>query len=323
MVTIPRLQAASSKSIHSAPIGPGVALANVVDFSPQGIKDIIAGDRSKGYRIGALTAAPTFTASPSFNDLMENIVGTPGAFKGAQSIERIDVTIECELAELTHENIQLVHPGLTKTDWMSNIHARLVVGTGNAQFAVTSKAAGVAGNDITLTVATPAGTSTVVAVDGTDITVTPAASTDAAKASSVVAAINAHAGAKALVQAGLTATSDGSGNVLAAAEAPLAGGAAGSRIGFKFDPKGYVRNSDYLNNFVMALEGTNTDVLQIYVVHNVLSTDDFSYQPDDAGNISSLSATFTGHIGDESFDPSTGVYKPAYEIYNLDVPAVV
>lgn len=292
-------------------------MANVVDFTPQGIKDVIAGDRSKGFRLGALTSAPTFTASPNFQDLTENIVGLNAAFKGAQQITRTDVTVEVELAELTHDNIQLIHPGLTRTDWLSTVNARLVVGTGNSQFAVTAKTPGVAGNSINFVISTPAGSTTTASFATSTVTVAPATT---ATAADVVAAINTTASTKAVVQAGLTSTSNGTGVVSAATSTPLAGGAAGTKIGATFDPKGYVRDNDYLENFVMALEGTNTDVLQIYVIFNAISNDEFSYQPDDEGNVSSIAATFTGHAGDASYDPATGVYLPPYRIHNLETP---
>lgn len=312
---MPRLQAASLKSLKLAPVGPGVALANVVDFTPQGIKDVIAGDESKGIRIGALASAPTFNASPEFQDLTENIVGLNAPFKGAQVLQRTDVTIDVELVELSPRNIKYIHPGLTSTDFLNAAYAKLTIGTGNSQLNVVAQTPGVGGNSVNMAISAPAGATTTVAVATNTITVTPKT---AETAQGVIDAINANAAAFALVQAGLSATSNGTGPIATFTSSPLAGGAAGTKSGIRLAPTGFVADSHYLNNLTLALEGKNQDVLMVYRIFNAFSNDDFEYAADDDGNLSSISATFMGHVGDQNYDPATGSYIPPYEIIVLD-----
>lgn len=326
---MPRLQAANLKSLNTAPLGPGVILANVVDMTPLGIAAIIAGDESKGIKLGALTDAPTFNAAPEFQDLTENIVGLNAAFRGAQQLQRVDVTIECEIAELHQRNLRYVHPGLAREDWSSASHATKKFGTDPASFNLTARATGTGGNSISLTLVAASGSNeaTSVAVVGDAITVTlgtgGVAGTPDATVEEVVDAINAHAVASEKVQAGYNAKTNPSAVVAAAASSSLAGGAAGSRIGTRLVPQGFVSDSDYLDNLVLALEGVNTPVLQLYRIFSAISNDDVEYQPDDEGNISSIAATFMGHAADASYDPETGVYLPPYDIFTLDPPSVV
>lgn len=325
---MPRLTPGSPESIYAAPVGPGIANINQLDFTPQGIIDVLRGDQSKGLTLGAMTSAPSFTASPTFQDRTESLVGLNAPFKGAQQITRTDVTLEVELAELNNANLKYLHPGLDTLDWMSAAHGFLEIGTGNAKFRVTAREAGVAGNSVTITLTAAAGASapTTVGVVGSAITVTlgtgTVAGTENATALEVIEAINGSAAAKALVQAGLVTGSDGTGVVAEAASAPLAGGVVGSKIGTVLEPRGYVSNSDYLDNMLLALEGPNVNVMQLYVLYNVISTDELSFQPDDEGGIASISATFTGHVTKAELDLTTGQYRPPYKIYNLDVPAV-
>lgn len=321
---MPRLQAASPRSINSSPLGPGVVIANMIDNpTPLDIADALAGDESKGFRLGALTSAPSIDITFDRQDLTENIVGLNATFKGAQQINRTDVTVGCELVELTHRNLKFCHPGFSQANWMSDVKGKVTLLTGNAAFSLVARAGGTTGNSVTITTVAGSGTltPTTVAVVTNAITVTlgtSSGSTINATANDVVAAINASAAASALVQAGLPKTSDGTGVQTAVSSTPLAGGAAGAKIGVRFDPTGFLALTDYLNNITLALEGNATPVQQIYRVDNVIQTDDFSYTPDDSGNISGLSVTFTGSITENNFDAATGRYRPGYSIYNLD-----
>ena len=99
--------------------------------------------------------------------------------------------------------------------------ATLTVGAGDAAFTVTAQEHGAAGDGISIEVAAAAA-QLAVAVVGQAITVTPGGATTAAE---VVDAIAADAAASALVAASLPSTSDGTGVVMAAVSAPLAGGA--------------------------------------------------------------------------------------------------
>jgi hypothetical protein len=297
---MPKLESATLQSPNSAPLGPGVLIANLAEFTPLGVASAIAGDTSFGYRLGAMTSAPSVSIARETIDLTENYVGINAMFKGATQIMRSDITLEVELAELTHRNLKLLHPGLSENDWLNSAVARLTRGAGNSQFNVVAVTAGANGNSITL--ALVAGTGNNVAV---------------------INAINNNAAASALIQAGLPITSDGSGVVTAAAAAPLASGTAGTKIGVRLKPTGFIPDTAYLRNIALVLEGKDSSVRQIWRVNNAIQTDDIDYEPDDEGNASSISATFTGHVGSSDRDPVTGIYLPPYEIYNLDVPVTL
>ncbi len=312
---MPRLNTATSASLRTAPLGPGVFIGNLVDFTPQGILDVLGGDTSKGISFGAMTAAPSVSIAREAIDLTENYVGINAPIKGASQTQRTDVSIAVEIAELTYDNMEYIHPGFTRTAWTSSIPASLTVGTANSAFKVTSKLVGVAGNTTTINVATPAGATTSVTYTAPAITVNPKT---AETASGVAAAINAHAGASAVVRAGLPNTSNGSGAVALFASAPLAGGAAGTTIGAKFKPTGNVPLSAYLDNVVVAAEGANANVLHIFRMNNSVQTDDLDFSPDDGGLPTSISCTFTGHVSDSDRDPVTGIYAPPYEWFVLD-----
>jgi hypothetical protein len=327
---LPRLTPGSPSSPQRSPVGPGVATLDQIDFTVDGILGMIAGDESKGRSLGALTAAPSFTASPEYLDRTESLVGLNAPFFGAQQLTRTDVTVEVEFAELTKDNMQAIHPGLDSEEFVSSLHGHLVVGTGNSAFALTAREPGTAGNSITITLvkAAAADAPTSVAVSAEDITVTLGTNSDPtpftinATANEVIAAINASAPAKALVKAGRASGSDGTGTVAAAVEAPLAGGTTSTtRSGDKLTPRGFISNGDYFDNITMALEGQNQPLMQLYVVHNVISLDEISFSPADDGDISSMSATFTGHVTASQLDTELGVYRPPYDLYFFDVAA--
>jgi hypothetical protein len=286
---------------------------------------MIAGDESVGRSLGALTAAPAFTASPEYLDRTESLVGLNAPFFGAQQLTRTDVTVEVEFAELTEDNMHAVHPGLDSTEFVSSLHGYLVVGTGNSKLAVTARTPGTSGNTTTLTLTAGVGadTPTSVSVSTQAITVTLGTDTDedvSATVDEVVAAINASTPAKALVKAGRGPGSDGSGVVAAAASAPLAGGTTSTtRSGVKMSPRGFISDGDYFENITMALEGQNQPLMQLYVVHNVISLDEISFSPADDGDISSMSATFTGHVTAAQLDTELGIYRPPYDLYFFDL----
>jgi hypothetical protein len=91
-------------------------------------------------------------------------------------------------------------------------------------------------------------------------------------------------------------------------------------VGVRLKPTGFIPESAYLRNIALVLEAKDGPVRQIWRINNAIQTDDIDYEPDDEGNVSGISATFTGHVGSADRDPVTGIYLPPYEIYNLDVP---
>ena len=326
---MPKLSTATLSGLQNADLGPGVVLKNVLDLSPAGIDKVLAGNRAFGQKIGAMTSAPSISISRNMIDITEPIVGLNVALKGARQVQRVDASIDVEFAEITHDNYEILNPGQSKTDWLSSANASLDVGTGNSQFSVVARNAGITGNSITLTRTAAAGASapTTVSVTGNAITVTLGTGTTAgvvnATATDVVAAINASATAALLVQAGLSGTSNGTGLVAAGASTPLAGGAAGSRIGYTFRDQATLRLSDYMKNMCFVMESTQSKVNTIYTFFDVVATEDFEQSPDDEAQISGVSQTFMAHASESSYDPVSGVYLPAYERRALDPVVMV
>src|SRR5215216_3646518 len=237
---MPKLESATLQAPNSAPLGPGVLIANLSEFTPLGVAAAIAGDTSMGFRLGAMTSSPSVSIARETNDLTENYVGINAMFKGATQIMRTDITLEVELAELTHSNIKLLHPGLSESNWLNAAVSRRTYGTGNSAFSVAALTPGNTGDSITVaTVAAGANTPLTVVVTGTaptytitvNLSTTAVAGTSNATALAVVNAINNHATASTLVQAGLPVTSDGSGTVAGAISQALAGGTTGSKVG--------------------------------------------------------------------------------------------
>jgi hypothetical protein len=324
---MPRLPSATLKSVNSAPLGPGVLLANVVDFTPLGIADILSGDESKGIRLGAMTTAPSFSITRETQDITENLVGLNAPLKGAVQIQRTDVTVDVELAELTHRNLKYIHPGLTEAVWNNAKPGSVTFGTGNAAMRATSRVTGVAANSISVAVSAPAATpATLISYSTGVFTLNPATGDTA---NSFLDKVQNRSGAIAPeyydatsgIQLGVPASSTGAGTLATVASTSLAGGAASTaELGKKFSPTGYVPFTSYFDNLAMVLEGVNTQVLQIWRLDNAVQNDDISIEPDDSGAISGISCSFAGHVSDANFDASVGTYIPPYAVYNLNTP---
>ncbi len=149
-----------------------------------------------------------------------SIVGLVGAATNAQAAVAAKLAVGQGNAGLT----------FTAAAQVAALIARLEVGAGNAGLEFAADAAGAAGNTITVALADPGANSSplTVAVAGRDITVSLATGNAGAITSTgaeVLAAVNAHAGASALVTAADAAGSDGTGTVAAHAKTALAGGA--------------------------------------------------------------------------------------------------
>jgi hypothetical protein len=316
---LPRLQSATFESHRFSPVGPGILVENLVEFTGPGVKAAIAGDTGAGTMLGAMTSAPSISISREVTNRSEDLVGLNAIGKGSQVLQTTEVVMEAELVELTPEQLMRVHPGLAKSDWINDVHGKITAGTGNAALSVWSIVPGVAGNSTTFAISTPSGSGAIsVTYTAPDVVVAPPTG---ATAQEVVDAINATASLEEVVQAGLPATSDGTGAVAAFTEAPLAGGAAGSRIGYKLDPTGFFKSSNYSRNLVLCLEGDNQDLLHIWRIDNAFQTDDLDISPDDAGGITSVSCSWTGHVTAANYDDTLGVYLPPYGIYVSDLAA--
>ena len=114
---MPKLSGFRPTSFDSIPLGPGVALANVTDITPEGILAAVRGDETVGQRLGAMTAAPSFSAEPEVLNLTENIVGLAANVKGATQLQSMEASCTLELAELSVANLKIIHPGLDETEW--------------------------------------------------------------------------------------------------------------------------------------------------------------------------------------------------------------
>src|SRR5215212_11125843 len=143
---MPKLESATLQSVNSAPLGPGVLIANLTEFTPTGVAAAITGDTTFGFRLGAMTSAPSVSIARETIDLTENYVGINAMFKGATQIMRTDITLDVELAELTHKNLKLLHPGLTESNWLTDSVPRKTFGTGNSAFSIAALTAGTTAN---------------------------------------------------------------------------------------------------------------------------------------------------------------------------------
>ena len=309
---------------QNTPVGPGIALMNVVEFTPQGILNALAGDTSYGVNVGLLTSPPTFNLGQETSNLLDNVIGGIPQLQGALQLTSQQVTMDVEFAQITRENLEMALPGLQTTTWNSGAHAGVTVGTGNAAFTLRALTSGVGPNtNYTVVVNAPAGATTTVAVSGTlparVFTISPATG---ATANDIIRAVNLDPTANDYVRAGKPASSNGTGAVASATSTPFAGGSAGASIGQKFTHKGFWTSSDYSMNFVAAFESANTRVASILRVDNVISMDDFSFSPEDTQVLTGNGMTLTATATDSDYDPSTGSYKPPMAWYLLDPVAV-
>jgi hypothetical protein len=228
--------------------------------------------------------------------------------------------------------LKFIHPGLTETDWTNAKVASATLGTGNAAIRATSRVTGVGGNSINVVIATPAGSAPPhITHSGSTFTITPKTGetalglVEALQSGTATFGAGTEAAFKSAttgIQIGLPSTSDGSGTLIAVTSTALTGGLASTAtLGKVFSPSGYVPFTAYFDNLVLALEGVNTQVLQLWRVDNAVQNDDISIEPDDSGAISGISCSFAGHVSDAQFDASIGTYIPPYKVYNLNTPA--
>lgn len=318
-------------SMSWAPSGPGVFGYNLIDTSPDGIEAVfIDGDQSRGIAAGMLTGAPEINKDPDTQNYLDNVVGLSAEYKGAMQPGTISVEASAEVGELSHDTIMKLQPGLSREDWNSDAHATLLRNPGvpHGAFAVTARTPGVAGNSVDLAITVPDGAGAnpngpVVTVGAGDvITVdveTAAAGVPASTAREVVNAINAHPQANILVQAGLYGAGNrGTGIVAAAASAPLAGGAAGSRVGYRYSDTGFFSDEDYLDNVVMVLPTTFQNVYYVCVVKNAINVAEWNPSYDENGAVAGVEVTWRGHVTAADRNGVTGAMRGALDQYLMD-----
>lgn len=312
-----------------APSGPGILLAEVVDFSDAGLKAAAAGDESRGIHLGMLTSPPEITEDPDVQNLLDNVSGLPVELVGAKQPGTQTAEITAEVVEIDQRRLKYLQPGQGEESWLNAAHATLAIGSGDSRFSVTSKTAGVGGNSTSIALVVPATTNAAlsVAVSGSAITVNLAtgatASVSTSTANQVIAAINAHAGASLLVRAGLSGGSKGTGVVAAQASTPLAGGTAGTAIGKIYQGKSRFASTDYIKNITFVCGTTFQDIYLVYELRNAMNVDTFGLQADENGAVTGVSITWRGHATSADRDPATGAYRPPIRKFLMDAAAVV
>jgi hypothetical protein len=298
----------------------GMVVFNLVEESPAGVAAVLDGDTSMGQPVGFLTGAPTFNVSRETVNITEPIMGLGVRLKGSEQLQNEEGTVELEFANISVDNLLRALPGTRRSDWLSVAHASVTLGSGNAAFKLAALEGGVGPNtNYTAVIATPAGSTTTVAVTGSlpsrVITITPATG---ATANDVIKAVNANSQANAIVQAGRTNASDGTGTVAAVTSTPFSGGAAGTKIGERLTSPGSWALSDYVRTVHIVWESTATNVAMMARIKNAISMDDFSFQADDGGQMSGIGMTLTATADEEDYVAATGSYTGPFAIMKLD-----
>ncbi len=314
------------KALGVTPAGPGILLAEQIDFSYSGLQAAARGDESRGKHLGMLTSPPQVTVDPDTQNLLDGVVGLSGEYKNSKQPGTYSVEASGEVTEIEPDRMRYFQPGLIEIPWTNSAHASLTDGTGNARHTLTARASGTGGNSITYARTVPATTNAAlsVSVSGSAITVSLAtgatASVSTSTAKQVIDAINAHSGAAALVRGGLSVNtdgtpSDGSTVVGALAATNLAGGTAGSSIGSEFSYAGNYNEADYLSNVTMVVGTTEQDIYVVYVVRNAINVDSWNPQFDENGAVSGLGVTWRGHSDTADRNAVTGAIKPPVRMF--------
>lgn len=300
----------------------GTVIMNLVEESPAAIIAAIGGDTSYGTALGFLTGAPTFNVARESVNTAENIMGLSTRIKGTELLQNEEATIEVEFASLSIDNLKYALPGTVKSDWTPAVSASITAGTGNSSVTVRALTGGTGGNSLLYAQTAPSGTGApyaTVTVTGTApaYTITVASKTDAT-ANHVIDAINSHATAKTLVQAGRPAGTTGAGVPATLAATALAGGAAGTRIGYTLTSPGTWGLSDYIRTVHVVWESAASRVAMIARAKNAISMDDFSFQANDDGTMGGASMTLTATSDEADFSATTGNYVGGWAISKLD-----
>lgn len=300
----------------------GSVIINLAEETPAAVVAAIAGDTSYGISLGFLTDLPTFTVARETVNITEPIAGLGTRLKGSEQLLSEEGTVECSFAQVSIDNLKYTMPGTTKSDWNADLTASITAGTGNSSVRVRALTAGTTGNSIEYAQTAPSGTGApyaTVTVTGTApaYTITVASKTDAT-ANHVIDAINSHATAKTIVQAGRPSGTTGTGVPATLAAAALTGGAAGSRIGYKLTSGGSWGLSDYIRTVHVVWESTATNVAALARIKNAISIDDFSYQADDGGQLSGTTLTLTATADEADYNAATGNYAGPFAFLKLD-----
>jgi hypothetical protein len=328
-----RRVSATPQSPERYVVGPGILVANApVDASGNLIFD-------KATKRISLAGATLLGALDEGNNLsfdvefeytrLEKARGLIGNI-GVPRLTQANASITGTMLEFTGDTLDIQHPGLSTVDWMdAGDPATLTIGTGESGVKYDAKALGSGGNDVRVAHVNPgtANATLSVSVAGNDITVSMA--TDNATTPAIIStaaqvrdAVNAHAGASALVVASFPGTATGTGTAVAQAMTALSGGGGNqSKVGVIKTPNGYVTSADQLANLVMIGERPNAADGIACLIKRAMNESNFSLSLEADETESTVEVNFTASYDIEDHDAATGSWKPPYEIYSL-TPAV-
>lgn len=309
----------------------GVVLTDMpeADITEAGILAVLEqtvanGKAANGARwIANLAEPPGYTESDTLVYPYEDLYGKSGDLVGEVIVRSVRSEATVSITSLSLENMKLIRPD-TEFSVVNGgaVAASTTRGTGNAGLTITANTAGTGGNSIRYAHVVPAGSNAPlsVTVAGNDITVNLAtgatAGTATSTASEVIAAVNASLEASALVTASLPGTSDGTGVVAASALAALTGGAAGTTPmavkavrSLRDDPSMY-------KTLVLAYSTGNKIIGKAVVMKNAKSiTEDKEYSLDADMTVQGIQTTLRAHSTAADLNSATGKVAPgAYEL---------
>jgi hypothetical protein len=289
---------------------------------PQGYLDIITGvaPPSAGRFIANLMGAPSVNESDEISNPFQGMYGRTSAIKGEDIVQSSTVNITASITCHTLENLKLLRPDLafSYVYGADGAFATLSIGTGAAGVTYTSDARGVGGNDIRAAQVNPGVSSPLsVSVSGNDISVSLAHNGTAltSTAAQVRDAVNAHPGAAALVNAGLTG--DGTGVAVAQAMTNLSGGTQGTVVGVRAKRTLSTNLSDHRKNMVLAYSTSEMTIGGAIILRNVKNNnEDREYSFNDDLEIFGVEGNWQAYSDGSSMDPATGLILPDWEEHN-------
>ncbi len=298
---------------------------------PQGYLDILRGaaPAAKGRHLANLAAAPTMTETDERVNPFEDLYGKSADVVGEEQIQSSRSEISASLASLTLKAMKLLRPDFRFSEVYGNdgAFATLSIGTGTSGVTYTADQRGTGGNSIRVAHVNPnvANAALSVSVSGNDITVTlgntATAGTISSTAAQVRDAVNAHAGASALVNAGLTG--DGTGTAVAQAMTALSGGTNGTVVGIRMKRTLVLNISDYLDNIVLAASTSTHTIGRAIILRKAINVnDDREYSFNEDMSVFGVDLTWRAHSDASSADPATGVILPNVEEHTYTETAI-
>ncbi len=313
--------------LKTSPLKAAILVGVASDLMhPEGFLSIIRKDPAaagKGTLLANLAGAPSKNESDTLVNPFEDLYSKSGDIKGDNQWQSTRAEITFTPVSRSLDILKLIYPGSRFEDVFGadGVAATLAIGTGTAGVTYTADKKGTGGNSIRVAHVNPGAASPLsVAVSGNDITVTLAHSGTAitSTAAQVRDAVNAHAGAAPLVNAGLTG--DGTGVAVAQALTNLAGGTNGTKVGIRRTSRGRITLTDYHSNVVLCWTTIDKTVAGAYVIREAINVEeDKNYEFNDDGAAFGVDCTMRAHSSGETMDPETGVILPAFEELDFSI----